>query len=182
MSTANTYSHIQIFRSVIQDSLEQCHRIFSGEQETFTYFIEQLITGSNIRHIFTVEGLATLTGDNFLGNVAARNYMMTLDTLFFANLGDRHTLTSTLIDVLVDSLAYKEADLEEDKSKILIPVDILERAASANEIREVLQYNRWLIPLIALIVWSKPVYAFHQVKDGNTTTQKAYKINREVKV
>ncbi len=182
MSTTIAYSNVQLFRKVIQESLEQAHRIFSGEQEAFTYFVEQSVTGSNVRHILTVEGLQTLTGESFLGNEAVRNYILTLDVLFFANLGDRHALLTSLTEVLTDSLSYRQAADAHEASKILMPLDILERAAEPNEIKEIFEFNRWLIPVIAMILWSKPVYAFREVKEGNSTVQRVYKLPTEVNV
>lgn len=179
MSTSIAYSHVQLFRKVIQDTLVQCHQVFSGEQELFTYFYEQVTTGLNVRQIGTVEGLQTLTGEAFLGNVSVRNYILTMETIFFANLGDRHALLASLHDVLVDAMSFKQPSDEKERKLVLMPADITERQASGAELVELFEYNRWIIPIIALILWSRPVYGFVGIKENNAIVQKAYKLPSE---
>ena len=176
MSTSLAYNNVQIFRAVTNNTLEQAHRMFSGDQLAFTMFIEQLVTTVNIRSIFTPEGMQAITGESFLNNPVARNYILTIDSLFFANLADRHALRKGLEEILIEALCYNTVQVESERNKVLLSPEIVEVAATGSEIEEVFKYNRWIIPLLAILMWSKPIYELTQVRAGADVTYIATRV------
>lgn len=176
MSTSAAYNNVQIFRNVTNATMVQAHRMFSGDQVAFTMFVEQLITTVNIRSIFTTEGMKALTGEHFLNGAVTRNFILTIDSLFFANLADRHQLRSSLEEVLIEALSYNMPHDDAERNKVLLSPEILEANATATEIEEVFKYNRWVIPLLAVLLWSKPVYELTQVRAGVDVTYIATRI------
>ena len=176
MSTSIAYNNVQIFRAVTKNTLEQAHRMFSGEQLAFTMFIEQLVTTVNLRQIFTPEGMQAFTGEGFLNNAVGRNYILTLDGLFFANLADRHALRTSLEEILIESLTYYHPQDDIERNKVLLSPEIIEVSATGEEIQEVFKYNRWMIPMLAIILWSKPVYEITMIRNAGESTPIAVRV------
>lgn len=64
--------------------------------------------------------MQAITGESFLNNPVARNYILTIDSLFFANLADRHALRKGLEEILIESLVYNTVEDESDRNKVLL--------------------------------------------------------------
>lgn len=159
-------NNVKLFRKIAQDSLEQCHRMHAGCNEIFTFFIEALITTLELRQIFTVDGLKNITSDRFMGNSQYRSFLLTYETVFFANLGDKHALYRELYETIADAVCvYKPVD-GTDIDKVLLSSEVTDQLATYEEAVEVMIHNRWITSMMALILWTVPVYEFYTMRVG----------------
>ncbi len=166
-----SHANVKLFKEIAQESLVQCHRMHSGCNDVFTFFVESLITTLEVRQIFTVEGLRNLMGENYMGNSQIRSFILTYETVFFANLGDANALYRDLYEIIADAVSISYPDNEEDKSKALLAPEVAEQVATYREACEVMVHNRWITSMMALILWTKPVYEFITIRTGNDTKQ-----------
>lgn len=166
------YQNAQLYQKVAQEALVQCHRIYSGQQAQFTVMIENIITTLDVREILTPNGLSLIMGENYMGNASVRAAILCYEATFFARLGDRHALLAGLKETIADSLCHPvppTSTSEDIFNKSLLAPELREPHATVSEAIDAMSYNRWLVSLLALILWTKPVYVFELDKKGDPT-------------
>lgn len=124
---------------------------------------------SQIRNV-AMESLGTQQGISYVTEMvfytpeaAMREFLFTLQVQFFSQFGEFQSHWTEMIGHIAESLTCAVPDSVSDKKLSLIPEELTDRMFTAENMKDLLLANNWLIMFIFIALWGR-TYTYDELR------------------
>lgn len=147
-----TQEQVEIVRDAMIDAINVSYaRIVDRATKTnVDHRLLELIVQINVSQVFTPDGIRRMS-QTVYGDSVFRNFIMNLTTSFLMRIGNSEKIYDRLVEQLAWASALYVKDEDSNGSKdpaYAAPEEISSRAVALNDIKEVLDSNRWMVSLL----------------------------------
>lgn len=181
MAAMNPRDVMLVVSDCVNNAIEQAFEIFEPRKDSLYFFLKEIITSTQLRHLTTTDGLEVVR--DMLANADKRDYLITLDGLIHGYIADRYILYKALLENLtnvlsVQGFAVDVANNSADSN--LFPAEYIARIPSFKETQKLLENNKILVTILCLCMWGKVPYEI--VVSGQRQTLVPKQRSRNVEV